>query len=152
MLNSVSNLSSRAAPYSLHGRRSRWEFIRLSRTDNAYCCGGSVSAMPAHVQSHLPPKTLPRDTKVVALLHADGGWNKELVGSECKCIDVDCIMQLEVGDDQGLCHVLIHCSFARLVWALSHLPWSIVPRDDLEPEEWVRHATCTWMPDNLLAS
>ncbi|KAL0443754.1 UNVERIFIED_CONTAM: putative mitochondrial protein [Sesamum latifolium] len=41
-------------------------------------------------------------------------------------------------EEDGLDHVLRHCSFARLVWALSHLPWVVISRDDLSIEEWLR--------------
>ncbi|KAL0282266.1 UNVERIFIED_CONTAM: hypothetical protein Sangu_2959500 [Sesamum angustifolium] len=41
--------------------------------------------------------------------------------------------------EDGLNHVLRRCSFARLVWALSNLPWYVLSRDDLSTEDWMRY-------------
>ncbi|KAL0404442.1 UNVERIFIED_CONTAM: hypothetical protein Sradi_2085000 [Sesamum radiatum] len=43
-------------------------------------------------------------------------------------------------EEDSLAHILRRCSFSRLVWALSHIPWIVVLKDDLSIEEWMRFA------------
>ncbi|KAL0303570.1 UNVERIFIED_CONTAM: hypothetical protein Sradi_6225100 [Sesamum radiatum] len=52
-------------------------------------------------------------------------------------IEDECLNCDQVED--GLEHILRRCSFARLVWALSHLPWKVIARDDLSTEDWLRY-------------
>ncbi|KAL0434674.1 UNVERIFIED_CONTAM: hypothetical protein Sradi_0175300 [Sesamum radiatum] len=40
-------------------------------------------------------------------------------------------------DEESAIHVLLRCSFARQVWALSNLPWSCIHRDAEVNCEWV---------------
>ncbi|KAL0361132.1 UNVERIFIED_CONTAM: hypothetical protein Sradi_3797700 [Sesamum radiatum] len=42
-------------------------------------------------------------------------------------------------EEEGLDHILRHCSFARLIWAMSNLPWQIISREGLSVEDWMRH-------------
>ncbi|KAL0403975.1 UNVERIFIED_CONTAM: hypothetical protein Sradi_2038300 [Sesamum radiatum] len=41
-------------------------------------------------------------------------------------------------DQENTMHVLIFCSFAHLVWALSWLPWRLIAYTDYSTEEWFR--------------
>ncbi|KAL0456433.1 UNVERIFIED_CONTAM: hypothetical protein Slati_0982500, partial [Sesamum latifolium] len=38
----------------------------------------------------------------------------------------------------NLMHTLLRCHFSRLVWALSHLPWSVIASGQEDPEAWLR--------------
>ncbi|KAL0409237.1 UNVERIFIED_CONTAM: hypothetical protein Sradi_1858100 [Sesamum radiatum] len=40
--------------------------------------------------------------------------------------------------EDGLEHVLMECTFARLVWVLSSIPWDKVLRNGLVVEDWMR--------------
>ncbi|KAL0301670.1 UNVERIFIED_CONTAM: hypothetical protein Sradi_6443800 [Sesamum radiatum] len=52
-------------------------------------------------------------------------------------------------EDDGLDHVLRHCSFARLVWAISQLHWMVVSQNDLSMEDWLRFVHKSLGPGNF---
>ncbi|KAL0379208.1 UNVERIFIED_CONTAM: hypothetical protein Sradi_3226300 [Sesamum radiatum] len=41
-------------------------------------------------------------------------------------------------EEKDLLHVLVLCDFARLVWALSRLPWRVINYNGCSVEEWFR--------------
>ncbi|KAL0408448.1 UNVERIFIED_CONTAM: hypothetical protein Sradi_1779200 [Sesamum radiatum] len=41
-------------------------------------------------------------------------------------------------DHENILHLLPHCSFARLVWAISGLPWGVVGSAELDVERWFK--------------
>ncbi|KAL0419235.1 UNVERIFIED_CONTAM: hypothetical protein Sradi_1337000 [Sesamum radiatum] len=41
-------------------------------------------------------------------------------------------------EEEDLVHVLCRCSFSRLTWALSNLPWKVVEYRDGGIEQWLR--------------
>ncbi|KAL0345398.1 UNVERIFIED_CONTAM: hypothetical protein Sradi_4371100 [Sesamum radiatum] len=42
-------------------------------------------------------------------------------------------------ENEDLLHLLVHFPFGRLVWALSHLPWSVISTAPADPEVWFRY-------------
>ncbi|KAL0456370.1 UNVERIFIED_CONTAM: hypothetical protein Slati_0976200 [Sesamum latifolium] len=41
-------------------------------------------------------------------------------------------------EEENVFHSLLWCQFARLVWALSNLPWAVISCDYSDPEAWMR--------------
>ncbi|KAL0345437.1 UNVERIFIED_CONTAM: hypothetical protein Sradi_4375000 [Sesamum radiatum] len=57
------------------------------------------------------------------------------LAKRCSTVDTRCSVCLEV--DESLMHVLLHCSFARQVWALANVPVHWMVGAEVSTQEWL---------------
>ncbi|KAL0449461.1 UNVERIFIED_CONTAM: hypothetical protein Slati_1502500 [Sesamum latifolium] len=108
---------------------------------------GNVSR-PATFQLVVPPRTLEGDVAVELLWILEEGGMRSWFGQNStpwtssgsfgnlrRRVEVDGMCPVCGLEEEGMEHILFDCTFARLVWALSDLPWGCAIRTGLEAEE-----------------
>ncbi|KAL0432092.1 UNVERIFIED_CONTAM: hypothetical protein Sradi_0835200 [Sesamum radiatum] len=117
--------------YEAHGRfsvRSAYLLASTLREDGA---GSNPRVGWQFIwKSKAPPKVLMFAWRCVhnSLPTADNEEEDDLNGGCAGCFAIE----------ENIIHSLLHCSFARLVWAISGLPWCVIGSDELDVERWFR--------------
>ncbi|KAL0378748.1 UNVERIFIED_CONTAM: hypothetical protein Sradi_3180300 [Sesamum radiatum] len=118
--------------YETNGRFSVRSAYRLALTFREEGSGSNSRIGWQFIwKSKAPPKVLMFAWRCVqnSLPTADNLLRKMIPSEGCAAC---------FADHENILHLLLHCSFARLVWAISGLPWGVVGSAEHDVERWFK--------------